>query len=298
MSERRRGFTLIELLVVIAIIGILIGLLLPAVQKVRAAAARAQCSNNIKQMNLAVQNMHDTYGYLPPSAGAFPTGSKNFGPITFYMLPFIEQQNIWNMANIGGVYNSANNGADRNIIKTYLCPADPSLPNPPREPNGFALASYAANGLAFSQFSYGSPGNYMTAGILNTKQLYSGGNRIPASWPDGTSNTIVWTEKYGQCGPAGKGGQVQGTQWADRYAIVAAPYIGYTPYYGLKGYFQIQPNPWQTRCVLMVASTGHTSGIMAGVGDGSVRFINQGMSANLWWQAMVPNDGLPMAQGW
>jgi len=196
------------------------------------------------------------------------------------------------------VYNSANNNADGTIIKTYLCPADPSLPSPAREPNGFALASYAANGLALSQFSYGTVGDFMTAGIFSTTQLYLGGNRIPASWPDGTSNTILWTEKYGQCGPTGSGGQIQGTQWADRYTLQAAPYIGYTPYYGTNGYFQIQPNPWQSRCTLMVASTGHTAGIMAGLGDGSVRFVSQGMSTTTWWQAMVPNDGFPFGSDW
>jgi hypothetical protein len=248
-------------------------------------------------MGLAVQNLHDTYNQLPPSAGAFPAGSRNFGPITYYMLPFMEQQNVWNLSNINGVYNSANNGADSYVIKTYLCPSDPSLPSPPKEGNGFALASYAANGLAFSQFSYGAAGNFMTAGIFSTAQLYLGGNRIPASWPDGTSNTIIWTEKYGQCGPT-KGTQTQGTQWADRYTLQAAPYIGYTPYYGTAGYFQLQPNPYQTKCTLMVASSGHTSGIMVGLGDGSMRTCTQGMSSTTWWQAMVPNDGLPLGQGW
>src|SRR5579859_3180282 len=100
MVHRRFAFTLIELLVVIAIIGILIGLLLPAVQKVREAAARTQCQNNLKQMALAAVNASDSnQGFLPPGDGMYPSQSQanynSYGSVFFHILPYMEQKNAY-----------------------------------------------------------------------------------------------------------------------------------------------------------------------------------------------------------
>jgi prepilin-type N-terminal cleavage/methylation domain-containing protein len=223
----RGGFTLIELLVVIAIIAVLIGLLVPAVQKVREAASRTQCSNNLKQMALALHNCNDSQKRLPPQAGTF--GGAYYAPLLFHLLPYIEMDNTFKQAewldysaavgtsspnpsttiNIGFIWptwdsvNTATNTFLRQTkIKIYQCPSDPSL--------GSCLdwcdgdASYAGNFLVF--------GGVNNAATRPTKANYSflwdGQGNIPRTFIDGQSNTIVFAEKYSRCDGTGAPGGV------------------------------------------------------------------------------------------
>jgi prepilin-type N-terminal cleavage/methylation domain-containing protein/prepilin-type processing-associated H-X9-DG protein len=303
LSPRSRGFTLIELLVVIAIIAILIALLVPAVQKVREAAARATCQNNLKQITLATINCSDTYkGLMPPGLGTYPSrqvvNRNGQGGLLFHILPYIEQKALYEVSwdptgnsdgrNGGHSVYSAWNIQNNTIVQIYICPSDPS----------------ASGGWARSKTSYAYNGNVF--GISYDWNWGQGSYHYPYSITDGTSQTLFFTEKevmsYG--GQTGWSPDSGFNCWVDWGPCVASAEGGQPT--GTNAMFILNP-PYG--CANTNQGTGwcgdgnkanspHTGGINVAMGDGSCRFISPFISPATWWHAFTPAANDTLGSDW
>jgi prepilin-type N-terminal cleavage/methylation domain-containing protein len=323
-TTSRRGFTLVELLVVIAIIAVLIGLLLPAVQKVREAASRTRCANNLKQLGAAVHQFHDAQGYIP-SIGYYPPVSDALGTQQFHLLPYIEQGNLYREAygavpfpppdGLRAVYYPGNNNVYSRVVPTFLCPSDPSV-GPGGvvtiDGNVFGQACYAPNALVTATTAFSSNP------IVSNPQVK---NKL-IDITDGTSTTILHAEKYARCSnttlpPAFQDG---GTAWAymtsGLFPWLPAPMMlpgkAFQPGFAIPGLvargapnvigpgskFQLQPTPFLGNCDPTRAATAHPGGMVVGLADGSVRTLSPDLSGDTWWNALTPSGGEVLGSDW
>jgi prepilin-type N-terminal cleavage/methylation domain-containing protein/prepilin-type processing-associated H-X9-DG protein len=288
----RSAFTLIELLVVIAIIAVLIGLLLPAGQKVREAAARIQCSNNLKQLAIGAHSYHDANGHMLPATG--PNGSL-YGTWAVAILPHIEQDNLFcqyqnwgGSAATGPAYSAAPNstGVCNQRLKAYTCPSD--TPNAPLANmtnhnyavnlgNTSAVQQTTLNGVAFD----GAPFRVNYDGILRKETL--------VGVTDGTSNTLLFAEVL-----QGQGFDLRGfIWWGDACGVTSyigpnspQPDIIYTSVYcnnqperGLPcaASWSATNNP-----VMAASRSRHSGGVNVSLCDGSVRFVRSSIAIGNW----------------
>ncbi len=307
----RAGFTLIELLVVIAVIAILIALLLPAVQKVREAANRTRCQNNLKQMGLALHNLADTNGQLPPACAPSSSSTISYGGSAYtgavgwtvfdWLLPFIEQDNLYRMANRSNQTTIAGpNGATRIYqvpIATYLCPTEPVASGP----NGYGMGGTTNGGQ--NGWSYGNyAANYYVFGNPDGSDQYrreQGSNRLPVVFKDGTSNVVVFGERYNSCGSGGdpNSSTTYGNDWSDSdsvwrpvFCLDNSSKTASSAGYPACAMFEVQPH-WFNSCTNYRLQSPHAGGMHVGIGDASVRFVSQNIQPATWSNACDPRDG-------
>jgi len=293
-SKRRdRGFTLIELLVVIAIIAILIGLLVPAVQKVRQAAARISCNNNLKQWGLGIHDFAvDHNSQLPTALDYSGNNGATWYPFFFQLYPYVEQDSVYKNA-IGSGAAWGNNNYNK-VVKVAICPSDPSNSSSGIVAGG-GVQGWAGCSYGMVQPLFGSVNALDTTyGYWRTKSQYNIGNI-----PDGTSNQIGLVEKYMYYSTYG---------WASTLLYpFSYSYWGWDAYGAFYGYYpnggpdlrnytpQLEVTPANAHPYY--PNTSHNTCQVA-LMDGSVRGVGQGVSGTTWNFACQPQDGNPFGTDW
>jgi len=313
---RRRAFTLIELLVVIAIIAILIALLVPAVQKVREAAARTQTNNNLKQVALACHTYHDTYRTLPDAwkFGGQYTASRR--PLWFHLLPYVEADNVYK-----GNFGNA-------VVPAYQAPSDPY------NSDSTGKVNFAGNlrVFAYTKMTPGSANN-CTAAVATASMTTGTGTDVSCNLTlprivDGTSNVIMFGTRYAECYSTAT--QVTSTYYTCApdstpatggilFTGMTAPSTtnGRGGFFGLGSHtaqaarntvttlmFQITPKNTATDnagCLALAGFYGHafgSGGMSVALCDGTVKSISPTVSTTTYQRAMAPGDQNTLLSDW
>jgi len=293
---QRKGFTLVELLVVIAIIGVLVSLMLPAIGGAREAGRRMQCTNNQKQMGLAVQTYHNSQKRIPPCWDYSKTFDYNTGgdisgaSLHFSLLPYLEQSALYDKGKSDwatGYWGVSKNA----VIETFLCPTDGNGPKwayPSVSPPEWATTNYAGN----YQF-FGNP----DAGDVGEKNMRS--NYDFSKITDGLSRTMTFAERYRQCNEGSPSVVWAQGPWSQKYMAMLhyGPRSGAYAYGSWDGYGQggaaskPQTNPSSSDCTWYLPQSFHPSGIQIGMADGSTHFISSSIDGNVWWGLCTPQGG-------
>jgi len=272
--RRDRGFTLIELLVVIAIIAILIGLLVPAVQKVRQAAARISCNNNLKQWGLGIHDYAIDHNSKLP--GILIYDGVCWDTFWFALYPYVEQDVIYKLALPSGA--AWGNNVYNKVVKIANCPSDPTVINGlPANGDGWSVASYSPVWQLFGTVSVNG----------SSQPQYNIGNI-----PDGTSNQIAIVERYGY---TSWGGWMNDLTYPSSQANWG--WNGRAQAYGPWGLFSPQLECLPSQALPYMPNTSHNT-CQVLLMDGSSRGVGAGVSNTTWQYACQPGDGNPLGPDW
>jgi prepilin-type N-terminal cleavage/methylation domain-containing protein/prepilin-type processing-associated H-X9-DG protein len=288
VRAKRLGFTLIELLVVIAIIAILIGLLLPAVQKVREAAARMQCSNNLKQLGLATHNFEGTHGHIPPSATDVVGTRRGY---MSYILPYIEQDNVGRIYDVTTEwYAAVNQPAIQVQLKVVQCPSAQNPRTSSGVTNGVSWSGGCADygvlqGLDGSTVLMGIPAGYPMRGMTRDRET----TRF-ADCTDGLSNSLLIAEDAGRPAAYQKGkrvGDLSNPEWG----VWASRQFKIQP----RGHTMdgtAFPGPCAVNCSNDRGVYSFHPGVAnVGMGDGSVRTLREGLDIFVFYYLCTIQGG-------